>query len=190
MKERFLLIAILTGLFLIPLTTHAQQFGQNKPRYRSFDFNVLETPHYSIHYYTKNKEVLQQMADWSEMWYDMHSEVLQDTYDVKNPIIFYNNHAEFQQTNAIYGDIGVGTGGVTEGFKNRVVLPFTMINQQNQHVLGHELVHSFQYHMIIVDGRRPGGIFVDWTRRPIHSDVDPGCGHQYRCPEYQEAFGI
>ena len=149
MKERFSWIAILIGLFLIPLTTDAQQFGQNKPRYRSFDFNVLETPHYSIHYYTKNKEVLQQMADWSEMWYEMHSEVLQDTYDVKNPIIFYNNHAEFQQTNAIYGDIGVGTGGVTEGFKNRVVLPFTMINQQNQHVLGHELVHSFQYHMII-----------------------------------------
>jgi len=149
MKERLLLIAILIGLFIIPTDTNAQLFGQNKPRYRSFDFNVLETPHYSIHYYTKNKQVLQQMADWSEIWYDMHSSVLKDTYDVRNPMIFYNNHAEFQQTNAIYGDIGVGTGGVTEGFKNRVILPFTMINQQTQHVLGHELVHSFQYHKIL-----------------------------------------
>jgi hypothetical protein len=66
-----------------------------------------------------------------------------------NPIILYNSHAEFQQTNAIYGDIGIGTGGVTEGFKNRVVLPFSMINQQTQQVLGHELVHAFQYHRLI-----------------------------------------
>lgn len=149
MKERLLLIALMIGMFLVPNTTHAQLFGQNKPRYRSFDFNVLETPHYAIHYYTKNKAALNQMADWAEIWYGMHSAVLKDTYNVRNPIIFYNNHAEFQQTNAIYGDIGIGTGGVTEGFKNRVVLPFTMINQQNQHVLGHELVHSFQYHKII-----------------------------------------
>jgi hypothetical protein len=87
-----------------------------------FDFNVLETPHYSIHYYTKNKEVLQHMADWSEMWYDMHREIFNDDYDVRNPVIIYNNHAEFQQTNAISGDIGVGTGGVTEALRNRVVL--------------------------------------------------------------------
>jgi Tol biopolymer transport system component len=149
MKDRLILFAILAGLFLLPFQLDAQLFGQNKPRYRSFDFNVLETPHYSIHYYTKNKQVLNNMAEWAEIWYGMHRDVLQDTYNLKNPIIFYNNHAEFQQTNAIYGDIGIGTGGVTEGFKNRVVLPFTMINQQNQHVLGHELVHSFQYHKIL-----------------------------------------
>ncbi len=149
MKERLLLIALMIGLFIIPSTTHAQLFGQNKPRYRTFEFNVLETPHFAIHSYIKNKAALDQMADWAEMWYGMHSVVLNDKYTEKNPIIFYNNHAEFQQTNAIYGDIGIGTGGVTEGFKNRVILPFTMINQQNQHVLGHELVHSFQYHKII-----------------------------------------
>ncbi len=149
MNARPLLIALFIGSFFVPAQTHAQQFGQNKPRYRSFDFKVLETPHYDIHYYTNNKQVLQQMADWSEMWYSMHSAVLHDTYDTRNPVIIYNNHAEFQQTNAISGDIGEGTGGVTEGLKNRVVLPFTMINQQNQHVLGHELVHSFQYHKIL-----------------------------------------
>lgn len=149
MKERHLLIALMIGWFFIPMHVSAQQFGQNKPRYRSFDFKVLETPHYAIHYYTENKTKLQQMADWSEMWFDMHKAIFRDTYDVRNPVIFYNSHAEFQQTNAIYGDIGVGTGGVTEGLKNRVILPFTMINQQNQHVLGHELVHSFQYNMIL-----------------------------------------
>src|SRR5690349_14615519 len=103
MKDRLILFAILAGLFILPGQVDAQLFGQNKPRYRSFDFNVLETPHYSIHYYTKNKQVLNNMAEWAEIWYGMHRAVLQDTYNLKNPIIFYNNHAEFQQTNAIYG---------------------------------------------------------------------------------------
>lgn len=149
MKNRLLLILLLIGSLFIPADTEAQLFGQNKPRYRSFDFHVLETPHFSIHYYTKNKEVLTRMADWSEQWYDMHSDVMHDVFTLKNPIIFYNDHAEFQQTNTVFGEIGVGTGGVTEGFKNRVVMPFTMINQQTQHVLGHELVHAFQFHNIL-----------------------------------------
>src|SRR5690606_35086326 len=63
--------------------------------------------------------------------------------------LFYNNHADFQQTTAIHGMIGTGTGGVTEGLRNRVVMPFTFTNQQTHHVLGHELVHAFQYNMII-----------------------------------------
>ena len=149
MKDRLLLILFIIGSLFIPAETDAQLFGQNKPRYRSFDFNVLETPHFSIHYYTKNKEVLTRMADWSEQWYDMHSEIMHDTFFERNPLIFYNDHAEFQQTNTVFGEIGVGTGGVTEGLKNRVVMPFTMINQQTQHVLGHELVHAFQFHNIL-----------------------------------------
>nr|MDQ3016926.1 hypothetical protein [Bacteroidota bacterium] len=149
MKYRLLLILLMLTSFLISTDADAQLFGQNKPRYRSFDFNVLETPHFDIHYYTKNKEVLTRMADWSEQWYQIHTETMHDQFTERNPLIFYNDHAEFQQTNAIFGEIGVGTGGVTEGLKNRVVLPFTMINQQTQHVLGHELVHAFQFHNIL-----------------------------------------
>jgi len=148
MKHLITISALFTVLSLIPGETQAQLFGQNKPRYRSFDFKVLETPHYSIHYYTQNKEALRLMADWSEQWYGMHREIFGEDIEGHNPLIFYNNHAEFQQTNAISGDISIATGGVTEGFKNRVVLPFTMINQQTQRVLGHELVHAFQYNSL------------------------------------------
>src|SRR5688572_17463108 len=149
MKDRLLLFLVILGTLFISADADAQLFGQNKPRYRSFDFHVLETTYFSIYYYTKNKEVLTRMADWSEQWYDMHSEIMNDTFFEKSPLIFYNDHAEFQQTNAIFGEIGVGTGGVTEGLKNRVIMPFTMINQQTQHVLGHELVHAFQFHNIL-----------------------------------------
>ncbi|NIT56589.1 MAG: peptidase S9, partial [Aliifodinibius sp.] len=61
------------------------------------------------------------------------------------PIIIYANHADFQQTNVISGLISQGTGGVTEGLKNRIVLPLTGIYKTSNHVLGHELVHAFQF---------------------------------------------
>lgn len=141
---------LLLGLIaLLPLEVHAQTFGQNKARYRTFDFSVFDTDHFSVYHYSKNREAIQYMADWSEQWYDAHYKIFQEKFPSLNPLIYYNDHADFQQTNAIFGEIGVGTGGVTEGFKNRVILPFTMINQQTHHVIGHELVHAFQYNTIL-----------------------------------------
>lgn len=127
----------------------AQYFGQNKPRYKSFNFHVKETEHFDIYSYLDNPEMLRQLALQTEAWYRMHARIFRDTFAINNPIIFYNNHADFQQTNAIQGSIGVGTGGVTEGLKNRVIMPLTFTNQQTNHVLGHELVHAFQYHKVI-----------------------------------------
>ena len=43
----------------------------------------------------------------------------------------------------------MGTGGVTEALKNRVIFPLTETWQQTDHVLGHELVHAFQYNSLI-----------------------------------------
>ena len=137
-------------LLILPAqTTWAQYFGRNKPVYQDFDFKVIETPHFDVYSYLKDRNKINTLGEWSELWYNMHQEVLQDTFTEKNPILFYNDHSDFQQTNAISGAIGVGTGGVTEALKNRVVMPLTMTNQQTNHVLGHELVHAFQYHMIL-----------------------------------------
>lgn len=133
----------------ITSTTDAQYFGRNKPRYRNFNFKVMTTPHFDLHYYVKNKDVATNFAKMSEQWYDYHKQVIGQDILYKNPIILYNNHAEFQQTNTISGDIGVGTGGVTEAFKNRVVMPLTFSNQTTWQVLGHELVHAFQFYTIL-----------------------------------------
>ncbi len=147
MKGKLLLSALmlLGGIQLLP----AQYFGQNKPSYEVFNFKVTQTPNFEIYHYLDNPEVVKELANFSEQWYRMHQQVLQDTFLSKNPLIFYSDHADFQQTNAISGSIGVGTGGVTEALKNRVILPIAMSNQQTFHVLGHELVHAFQYNMIL-----------------------------------------
>ena len=63
----------------------------------------------------------------------------------RQPLVLYASHPDFEQTNVVGGMIGEGTGGVTEGLKRRVVLPLAGTLAETDHVLGHELVHAFQY---------------------------------------------
>ena len=66
----------------------------------------------------------------------------------RKSIILYADQTDFQQTTVTRGLIGEGTGGVTEGLRTRVVLPFTGNFEDTDHVLGHELVHVFQYDIL------------------------------------------
>lgn len=146
--KRLLLLTLLTGIVSVG-AVQAQYFGRNKPRYQKQDFKVTQTEHFEIYEYLDNPEKLKEIAAAAELWYAMHKAVLRDSFTQKNPLIVYNDHAGFQQTSAISGDISVGTGGVTEGLRNRVVFPIAMTNQQTHHVLGHEMVHAFQYNMVL-----------------------------------------
>ena len=150
-RPSFLLFATLVSLLsLLQVTpSFGQYFGQNKVRYKNLKFKVHQTPHFELYSYMKNDSLVKKLLQESELWYDLHQQVFRDTFARRNPLIIYNNHADFQQTTAIQGDISVGTGGVTEGMKNRVVMPVMQLNHQTRHVLGHELVHAFQYHSLI-----------------------------------------
>ncbi len=143
---------IFTVLFLGSiLFANAQYFGGNKPRYEEFDFKVYETPHVELYTYLKRDSLRNAFLHESEKWYERHYTMFKDTFPDKIPIILYNNHADFQQTTTISGDIGVGTGGVTEALKNRITMPVRPSFGQTDHVLGHEMVHAFQYNLVKTD---------------------------------------
>jgi hypothetical protein len=143
---------ILLAFFLVILSgsgIRAQYFGRNKPIYKKFKFDVYQTPNFEIYHYFKNDTIVNRIALSAEKWYNRHYQVFRDSIKKRNPVLFYGNHADFQQTTAISGTIGVGTGGVTEALKNRVVLPVTETWYQTDRVFGHELVHAFQYNSLI-----------------------------------------
>lgn len=125
-----------------------QYFGRNKVNYNRFDFKVVRTPHFTIYTYLEDTSRQNEFARMAEEWYIRHQVIFRDTFQEPNPLILYNAHGHFQQTQAISGLIDVGTGGVTEGLKNRVVMPWMESQIQTSHVLGHELVHAFQYSLL------------------------------------------
>ena len=141
---------LLTALLLsvggnLQQKVYAQYFGQNKVKYKHFKFKVLKTKHFDIYFYPKEKKAVEQAARLSERWYARHSKILNHHLTGRQPLIIYSSHPEFEQTNAISGMLSQGTGGVTEPLKRRIVLPFAGPLASTNHVIGHELVHAFQF---------------------------------------------
>lgn len=145
--RRFCLLTI--GLIISNLAiSQSQYFGQNKPRYKTFGFKVTQSPHFELYHYFKENTVPNELIISSEHWYKIHQEVFKLAFIKPNPLIIYKNHPDFQETTVIGGKIGEGTGGVTEGLRNRVIMPIMYSKRQTDHVLGHELVHAFQYQLM------------------------------------------
>ncbi|GMV07579.1 MAG: peptidase S9 [Gemmatimonadota bacterium] len=149
---------LLVGVALAATATpgSAQYFGRNKVQYDDFEFVVLKTPHFDFHYYPEAGEAVRDAARMGERWYERFARSFQHEFETSKPVILYADHPDFQQTNTLSGFIGEGTGGVTESLKNRVIMPLAGSYWDTDHVLGHELVHAFQYN--IAQSRRGGGL--------------------------------
>ena len=141
---RALILVPLLAIAALPSALLAQYFGRQKVQYETFDFRVMSTEHIDVHFYPPAEEAIRDAARMSERWYARLSSMLRHELP-RQPVVYYANHPDFQQTNVIGGLIDQGTGGVTEGLRNRVVLPLTGIYHTTDHVIGHELVHAFQY---------------------------------------------
>lgn len=138
---------VLSAFLLTLLATAAdaqQYFGRNKVQWESFDFKVLQTEHFDIYYYEQEADVVHDVGRMAERWYARLSRVFNHSFKRK-PIVLYANAADFHQTTTTGGVLGEGTGGFTDSIMNRVVLPLTGDYSENDHVLGHEMVHVFQY---------------------------------------------
>ncbi|RPI24126.1 MAG: peptidase S9 [Acidobacteria bacterium] len=147
LQLRITLILILVGSLSGPLAYGQDYFGRNKVRYQKFDFKVMKTEHFDIYYYEEERQAVTEAARMAERWYVRLSQVLQHELTSRQPLILYGSHPAFRQTTAIPGTIGESTGGVTEALKRRVVLPMAGPMGETDHVLGHEIVHAFQYDM-------------------------------------------
>ena len=140
-------ILFITFFLFCPIFNNAsaQYFGRNKVQYDQFKFKVIRTPHFDLYYYPAEKVLAEKAARMAERWYSRYTQLFQHKFKKRKPIILYADGPDFQQTNTIEGLIGQGTGGVTEPLLDRVVIHFTGVQRENDHVLGHELVHAFQY---------------------------------------------
>jgi Tol biopolymer transport system component len=154
-------VVVLAACLLIlgnAIPSDAQYFGRNKVQYERFDFKVLTTEHFDIYYYPEEEAAIQIAARLAERWHARLTRLLAHELSGRQPLIMYAAHPHFQQTNII-GEIGEGTGGVTESNRRRVILPFAGGLAETDHVLGHELVHAFQYDMassVDINGRPVG----------------------------------
>ncbi len=139
--------AVIVLVACLPAAVSAQYFGRNKVQYRTFDFKILKTEHLDVYYYPEEEDAASIVARLGERWYSRFSRFFNHQLRGRQAVILYAAPAHFRQTNVIEGLIGEGTGGVTEAVKRRIVLPVSGSLADTEHVLGHELVHAFQFDM-------------------------------------------
>jgi len=154
-------------LLVLPSAATAQYFGRNKVQYRTFDFQVLTTEHFDIYYYPEEAEAARIVARMAERWYARLSRFFTHELRGRQPLVLYAAPAHFRQTNAVEGAIGEGTGGLTEALKRRIVLPMAGSLADTDHVLGHELVHAFQFDITGNDPRELEFSLPDILQYPL-----------------------
>jgi len=141
-------IAFSFFLLLIPSLIFGQNFGKNKVQYKDFTWYYIQSKHFDIYFYDENKYLAEFVADIAESSYVALNNSLKHDLQMRVPIIVYNSHNDFQQNNVIPIYMEEGIGGVTELFKNRVVLPYEGDYSNFRHTLHHELLHAIIYDYI------------------------------------------
>ncbi len=136
------LVLFVIFVLLIPGNDTFAQFGKNKVQYKKFNYYFIQSKHFDV-YFTDGGE---RIANFAIVAAESALVSIQKNfnYKINNRIsmIVYNSHNDFQQTNVISEYLEEGIGGVTELFKNRVVVPFEGSYNQFRHVIHHELVHA------------------------------------------------
>ena len=143
MKVRGLLLK--AGIvLLIPVVVFAQDglFGKNKVQYTKFSWFYIQTDHFDIYFSEGGDKIAEFTATAAESAYASISKSFRYQLVNRVPIIVANSHNDFQQSNVVGDYLEEGIGGVTELFKNRVLLPFEGNYKQFRHVIHHELVHA------------------------------------------------
>jgi len=139
---RFSFVVFLILMLLAPLSGQAQYFGKNKVQYTDFEWYYIQSQHFDVYYSNDGYDLAAFTAKAAEEALISIQKTLNFQISARIPFIVYNSHNDFQQTNVVGSYLEEGIGGVTELFKNRVIIPFEGNYSQFRHVIHHELVHA------------------------------------------------
>ncbi|MFA6029243.1 MAG: BamA/TamA family outer membrane protein [Elusimicrobiota bacterium] len=148
MKRAAPFAALLLGLAALAVSPAHAQFGRNQVVTRDFEWKVVSTEHFDIHYYEESAPMVPFAARVLESSYARLSRTLRtDFKGARKPFFLYGSANEMQQSSIV--DAGDGTGGITEPFKDRFLVYHDGSRRWLDTVASHELAHVFQFHVLI-----------------------------------------
>ncbi len=152
-------------LLVAGATSVFAQFGKNHVQYKEFDTYYLQSEHFDIYFTKGGRSIAEFVAEVAEQSYQ---KIKKDyRYELVDRISFivYNNHNDFEQTNVTLSPGDESTGGFTEFFKNRIVIPYEGDWEKFRHVIHHELAHAVMLQMMFGSGVQ--SIISGITRLPL-----------------------
>ena len=73
----------------VPASLAAQYFGRNKVQYSNFNFKIIQTEHFDVYYYDRERVAALDAARMAERSYARLSKVLNHEFRERKPIILY-----------------------------------------------------------------------------------------------------
>jgi Tol biopolymer transport system component len=118
-------------------------FGKNKVVAHGDRWRVTPTEHFEIHHTDESGPIVPLAARYLELAYADVTRLLELRVPGRTSFFLHVDHNRFEENNV--ADVGEGTGGVTEAFKNR----FVVFNDGTQlwlrHVIAHEFAHVAEF---------------------------------------------
>jgi len=147
----YIFVSLLLLSIAAPIKTIQAQyfsFGKNKVQYQNFKWKYIQSEHFDVYFTTGGEYLAKFTADAAENAYRIIRRDFRHEINNRIAIIVFKSHNDFQQNNVIKQYLGEGVGGVTELYKNRVVIPYQGDYRTFRHVIHHELIHAVINDMI------------------------------------------
>lgn len=130
-------------IFFCVLPLHAA----NKVVLKPFNWQISSTDHFDVYHYGPSGRALVPYASaCAEDAYARVSRFLPLEKAPVFPLFLYNSHNDFEQSAVT--DISEGVGGVTEAFKNRLMVGHTGSRRYLRYLICHEFAHEAEFHYL------------------------------------------
>jgi Tol biopolymer transport system component len=141
--NKIIILSLIAFFSFFNFNIASAQFGKNKVQYEVFDWKYIESEHFKIYFNNGSYYLAQFAAIEAEKALYAITTLLNFRVNKQIPFVVYDSHNQFQQTNVISSYMPEGVGGVTELFKNRIVVPYEGDWEKFRHVIHHELIHGY-----------------------------------------------
>jgi len=129
-------------------------YGKNKVRRTKFKWQFVESENFRVYYYTDRMDLIRFITRSAESSYNRISEFLNVRVKDRIPLIFYNSHIDFEQTNLFPGFLPIGIMAFAEPIAHRVVCHGDLAPEDLARTITHELGHIFEYQILFGDMNR------------------------------------
>ncbi len=141
-------VAVMLAVVHSPANSQGVYFGKNKVQYKDFQWKILKTPHFDIHFNEGYRKLAARTAVVLEHGYKKLSLDFNHGIPWRIPVILYGSHSDFQQTNVTWSLIPEGVQAFAEPTHKRIVLHYSGSNNSFTHTAIHELTHIFEFDII------------------------------------------
>ena len=102
-NKLFVFSALFSLIFTSLVQAQYVNFGKNRVQYQQFDWRFIQSKHFDVYYYgDKNYELAEFAAKSVESAYQQLSEDFKHEIVNRIPLIIYDSHNDFSQTNCSF----------------------------------------------------------------------------------------